>query len=70
MKHLKEIGILLGVAAVSAGVSCFYVNHYGKNNVIIQETQQAPVQYSAYTKGGEPIDFTYAADQSVMPSFT
>lgn len=65
MKHLKEIGILLGVAAVSAGVSCFYVNHYGKNNVIIQETQQAPVQYSAYTKGGEPIDFTYAADQSV-----
>ncbi len=65
MKHLKELGILAVVAAVSAGVSCFYVKNFGKTeNVIIQETK-APVQYSAFTHGGEPVDFTYAADQSV-----
>lgn len=66
MKHLKELGILVAVAAVSAGVSCLYVKHYGNNEkIIIQETQQAPVQYSAYTHDGEPVDFTYAADKSV-----
>ena len=66
MKHLKELGILVAVAAVSAGVSCLYVKHYGNNEkIIIQETQQTPVQYSAYTHDGEPVDFTYAADKSV-----
>lgn len=66
MKHLKELGILVAVAAVSAGVSCLYVKHYGNNEkIIIQETRQAPVQYSAYTHDGEPVDFTYAADKSV-----
>ncbi len=66
MKHLKELGILVAVAVVSAGVSCLYVKHYGNNEkIIIQETQQAPVQYSAYTHDGEPVDFTYAADKSV-----
>ena len=66
MKHLKELGLLVAVAAVSAGVSCLYVKHYGNNEkIIIQESQQVPVQYSSLTHGGEPVDFTYAADQSV-----
>ncbi len=66
MKHLKDLGVLLAVAAVSAGVSCFYVKHYGnEKEIIIQETQQTPIQYSAYTHEGEPIDFTYAADRTV-----
>lgn len=66
MKHVRFFGLLLAVAAVSAGVSCFFLQHYGKDqNVIIQQAAETPVQYSAYTKNGEPIDFTYAADQSV-----
>lgn len=66
MKSMKIVGLVLAAAVVGAGVSCFYVNHYGKNTeVIIKESAQTPAQYSSYSRGSQPVDFTYAADQSV-----
>lgn len=66
MKSLKFIGILVVAALVGGGVSYFYNHYFGnKTEVIIKERERTPIQYSALTNGGEPVDFTYAADQSV-----
>ncbi len=66
MNGIKVIGLVVVAAAIGAGASCYYVNKYGKNTeVIIKEEHTAPVSYSAFSHGGEPVDFTYAADQTV-----
>lgn len=66
MKSLKFLGLLIVAALVGGGVSYLYNNHFGnKTEVIIKEAPQTPIQYSAMTHGGEPVDFTYAADQTV-----
>ncbi|MCQ2230907.1 MAG: Do family serine endopeptidase [Paludibacteraceae bacterium] len=63
MKHLKWIGAAVGVAALSAGVSCFCFKKFGPQETIVIE-KQAPVQYSSYNNGGM-VDFTQAAETSV-----
>ena len=63
MKHLKTIGTVLAVTALSAGVSCFCYKKFGPQETIIVE-KQTPAQHASYNKGGM-VDFTEAAETSV-----
>lgn len=64
MKHLKLIGATLGVAALSAGVSCFCYKKFGPEKTIVIE-QQTPAHYSSFSNNGGMVDFTQAAETSV-----
>ena len=63
MKHMKTIGTVLAVTALSAGVSCFCYKQFGPQETIIVE-KTTPAQHASFNKGGM-VDFTEAAETSV-----
>ena len=63
MKHMKTIGTVLAVTALSAGVSCFCYKQFGPQETIIVE-KTTPAQHASFNKGGI-VDFTEAAETSV-----
>jgi periplasmic serine protease, Do/DeqQ family len=64
MKHLKTIGTVLAVTALSAGVSCFCYKQFGPQETIIVE-KQTPAQHASFNGKGGMVDFTEAAEISV-----
>lgn len=64
MKHLKTIGTVLAVTALSAGVSCFCYKQFGPQETIIVE-KQTPAQHASFNGKGGMVDFTEAAETSV-----